>query len=56
LAAARLTAAAIDADAVSFVLEHGRSSVGSAVAVLAAAGIDVEQAGFSPPWPAQLIA
>jgi ABC-type multidrug transport system ATPase subunit len=56
LAAAGLDAAATDPDAVSFVLERGGSSVGSAVAVLAAAGIDVEQAGFSPPWPAQLIA
>jgi len=55
LAAARLDATAIDADAVSFVLAHGCSSVGPAVAVLSAASIDVEQAGFSPPWPAQLI-
>jgi len=48
-------ARAADVDTVAFALEAGQTAVGPAVAILAAAGIEVERAGFDPPWPAQLI-
>lgn len=55
LKAAGIMAAAAEGDWVSFSVGGSRPGIAPAAAALAAAGIDVEWAGFDPPWPAQLV-
>jgi ABC-type multidrug transport system ATPase subunit len=42
-------------DRVMFALDPARLSLGSVVAAVSQAGINVEWAGFDPPWPAQVM-
>lgn len=46
----------LDADRLTVVLGCDQPAIGAVVAALAEAGIEVESAGFDPPWAAQLIA
>ncbi|MCE9632483.1 MAG: ABC transporter ATP-binding protein [Planctomycetia bacterium] len=48
-------ARAVDGDTVAFTLDAAKGTLADAVAALVRAGIAVEQAGFDPPWPAQLL-
>lgn len=55
LAAAAADARAIDADTVECRSDPRRATLADLVAAVVHAGLPVEQAGFTPPWPAQLL-
>lgn len=55
LAAIDAEARAIDGDALACRIDPGRVTLADLVAVVVGAGLAVEQAGFDPPWPAQLL-
>jgi ABC-2 type transport system ATP-binding protein len=55
LAAVAAEAHAIDGDAVACRIDPGRATLADLVAAVVRAGLAVEQAGFDPPWPAQLL-
>ncbi len=48
-------ARATDGDTVAFTFDASTGTLADAIAALVRAGIAVEQAGFAPPWPAQLL-
>jgi ABC-2 type transport system ATP-binding protein len=55
LAAVAADARGIDDDTVACTIDPGRATLADLVAAVVRAGLVVEQAGFDPPWPAQLL-
>lgn len=55
VAACAIRARAIDDDVVECDSDPRRASLADLVAAIVRAGLPVEQAGFAPPWPAQLL-